>query len=233
MDSMAASIGISVFNIALTIVNVGVIRFWIRVSRRSGATMRWFYCRDALFDRLPTMCLDSRTLRADAPCGGVLLARVREKDLEQAVRGPEPEFGILFDALLVRCPFNRDGSKAFDCPLFDHAHDAAFGAAVETENPTAGRAESRAVELEWFPSVVPDCKLPPFAPLAVANKTDRKRCLRGLRQATVLHVPSAELKSDLGCDAEDGEGGEDERGGFHAAESTTDGDGRKAPAPDA
>ena len=30
--------------------------------------------------------------------------------------------------------------------------------------------------------------------------------------------------------AEDGEGGENERGGFHDADSTTDGDGRKEPA---
>ena len=193
--------------------------------RSHGAIVarRWFYRRDGLFDGRATFG-DSRTLRADAPCGGVLRARVRELDLEDAVSGPEAEFGIVLDAFLVRCPFDGNGRKAFDCPLFDHAHDAAFGGIVKPVEATSGRSEGRTVELEWFPSVVPDCELPPFAPLAVANKPNRKCCLRGVRPATVLHMPSAELKNDLRRNAEDGERGEDERGGFHAAESTTETD---------
>ena len=215
--TMLVSLALSIFALAGAIGSLVAER---RRRRSHGALVvrRWLYRRDGLFDSL--LDCDCRTLRADAPCGGVLLARVRKRELEDAVSGPEAEFGIVLGALLVRCPFDGDGRKAFDCPLFDHAHDAAFGIAVKPEDAATGRAQGRAVELKWFPSVVPDCKLPPFAPLAVANKPNRKRCLLGLHAAAVLHVPSAELKEYLRRDAEDGERGKDERSGLHAAESS-------------
>lgn len=232
MDSMAASIGISVFNIALTIVNVGVIWFWIRVPRRSGATMRWFLPRTTGWEN--AIVSGALVVFADAPCGGrVWLACQGGGNFKDAAaEEPDSKDGVRVCAQMLACPFrDRD---AFACPLHDRFAD---GDHVVRPGPDGNvqllsvcGQDPDGLRLEWHVSDIPYFELPPFAPFLRRAKAKRRACLRrGLRSRFVGGSP--DCGEDERRHARNGSDDcEKKRGSIHAAESSTNPD-RLSPDP--